>query len=270
MNEQEARIKIGDRMCKRLDIINSFLKHFGYGIWLHSTSPSSAQKIIKEQDGLRLNLNEKSFGYTYESKQALLENIDVPDEYLKQLEETAKNNPGVQVKIKNIFPRPGRKPLNIDSNNILQMGFIGGNFREDPQMLRATVVNKRELTAKDMVEHNHMGHTATLIGIYPMEPHPKYREIYGILDNRYMVRCTIYCIFENGEYTYEVRTEYPNQSILCAYDREKNKILMNNNFDETFLLIGDSTKKTNGAPKKGMLQARIQKELNELNEKNER
>mgnify|MGYP003300550200 CR=1 FL=1 len=101
MNEEEARIKIGDRMCKRLDIINSFLKHFGYGIWLHSTSPSSAQKIIKEQDGLRLNLNEKSFGYTYESKQALLENIDVPDEYLKQLEETAKNNPGVQVDSEN-------------------------------------------------------------------------------------------------------------------------------------------------------------------------
>ena len=137
-------------------------------------------------------------------------------------------------------------------------------------MIRATVVHKQELTAKDMVEHNHIGQTATVIGIYPREPHPKYREIYGELDKRYMLRCIVYCIFENGEYTYEVRTEYPNQSILCAYDRINNKILMNNNFDETFLLIGDSAKKANVAPKKGMLQARIQKELNELNEKNER
>ena len=270
MNEEEARIKLGARMCKRLDIINSFLKHFEYSIWLHSTNPSIAQKIIKEQDGLKLNVSEKEFGHTYKSKQNLLENIDIPDEYLRQLEETTKKNPGVQVKIRNIFPRPGRKPLNVDSNNILQRMAIGGDFREDPQMNRATIVGMSELTAKTMVEHNHLGQTATIIGIYPKEPHPKYREIYGILDNRYMLRCTVYCIFENGEYTYEVRTEYPNQSILCAYDRKNNKILMNNNFDETFLLIGDSAKKANGAPKKGMLQARIQKELDKLNEKNER
>ena len=270
MNEEEARIKLGDRMCKRLDIINSFCKHFGYSIWLHSTSPSIAQKIIKEQDGLKLNVNEREFGHTYKSKQNLLENIDIPDEYLRQLEETAKKNPGVQVKIRNIFPRPGRKPLNVDSNNIIQRMAIATDFLNALPINRATVSCIPELTAKKMLEYSFRDQIATLIGIYPREPHPKYREIYGMLDGRYMVRCTIYCIFENGEYTYEVRTEYPNQSILCAYDRKNNKILMNNNFDETFLLIGDSAKKANGAPKKGMLQARIQKGLNELNEKNER
>ncbi len=262
MTEEEARKRLGPKMCARLDALNAFLAKYNYGAWFHSTSVG--EDIIKGGEGLRLNVGDGFGDFSYESREDLSENITISDSLLDRLEETARQNPGKTAIVPRIFLRKG-KPRK-ENHSLISSIFQGGDFGEDPQSRRATVYEKgSHISAVDLLTYNHQGQMQTVIGVCPNVPHPDYRKHYGIGDNRYLIRGEVSCVYEEGEYTYGVRTYYPKESILMVYDRKSNRVLMNKDFDERALIIADAKQRTDlGYPQTGTLVADMKREVDAI------
>lgn len=223
--EQADKI-IGEKMLARIRFLNKWLSEHDYHLMLHSTYTPNINGIFS--DGL-------SFpgGATFDSREEILENSNVPEKDLAALEEYVKNNNGISSHIK--------KAYETYQPNSTQ-----------------TTVTKGDITAKDLLEYNHKGGNTTVVFCVPRKNVSKIgrdsKDEFAMGTSKQAdpyLRRDISCREKDGELQYRSKYFYPTEGIIFAFDRDNIRIKFNDRYRETFYL--DSTTKQTGKVKDGEL-----------------
>ncbi len=223
--EQADRI-IGDKMLARIRFLNKWLSEHDYHLMLHSTYTPNINGIFT--DGLSFPV-----GVTFDSREEILEDSNVPEKDLIALEEYVKKNNGRSSHIKKAYET--YYPCSTE-----------------------TTVTKGNISAKDLLEYNHKGGNVTVVFCVPRKKVSKIgrdsQDIFAMGTSKRAdpyLRRDISCREKDGELQYRSKYFYPTEGIIFAFDRDKIKIKFNDRFRETFYL--DSTTQQTGNVKDGNL-----------------
>lgn len=233
---EQANQIIGEKMMQRIAVINNWIKENRYMILMHSTFKGIEQSIF--QNGLYYPARS-----SFDSRDRILDDSNVPEKDLKALEEWAKNNHG-------------------------SAGILSKVYETYPPAESSTVCGFAQINAKKLLEYNHLGGNMTIILCVPRKDVTKigreisnddFRMALSRSIDPYLRRAISCKQDENGEFKYKSKYFYPSQGILCAFDRNNIRIKFNQDYDETFYLDANCTQI--GKVHKGDL-------LNQLNGKN--
>lgn len=233
--EQADRI-IGDKMLARIRFLNKWLSEHDYYLMLHSTYSSKINGIFA--DGL-------SFpgGATFDSREEILENSNIPEKDLTALEEYVRNNNGISSHIEKAYET--YQPYSTQ-----------------------TTVTKGNISAKDLLEYNHKGGNTTVVFCVPRKNVSKIgrdsQDEFAIGISKQAdpyLRRDISCREKDGELQYRSKYFYPTEGILFAFDRDNIRIKFNDRYKETYYL--DSTTQQTGKVKDGELLS-VLRNINQL------
>ncbi len=224
--EQADRI-IGGKMLARIRFLNKWLSEHGYLLILHSTYTSNINEILSA--GL-------SFpgGATFDSREEILENSNVPEKDLVALEEYVKKNNGRSSHIEKAYETIQPKSTQ-------------------------TTVAKGTITTKDLLEYNHNGGNATVVFCVPKKNASKIgrdsQDEFAMGTSKGQpdpyLRREISCREKDGDLQYKSKYFYPAEGILFAFDRDNIRIKFNDKYKETYYL--DLTTQQTGKVKDGEL-----------------
>lgn len=230
LTQEQADSIIGNKMLARIKVLNKWLSEHGYLLMLHSTYTSNINGILS--DGL-------SFpgGATFDSREEILENSNVPEKDLVALEKYVKKHNGISSHIEKAY-------------ETIQ-----------PRSTQTTVA-KGTITAKDLLEYNYKGGNATVVFCVPRKNVSKIGRdsqdefAVGISSqpDPYLRR-DISCREKDGDLQYKSKYFYPTEGILFAFDRDNIKIKFNDRYRETYYL--DSTTQQTGKVKDGELSSAL-------------
>ena len=220
---EQAEQIIGEKMRKRIEFLNDWVKKNGYRIMLHSTFKGIEKDIFLKG----LNYPIKS---SFDSRDDILEDSNIPERDLISLEKWVENNNG-------------------------HAGRLSKSYETYPPSECDTVTGYSQINAKDLLEYNHRGGNITIILCVPTKkvenigrkPNDSFRVGFTRHIDPYLRRSISCKQNRDGKFKYKSEYFYPTQGILCAFDRENIRIKFNNEYDETFYL--DSS-----TPQKGKVQ----------------
>lgn len=222
---KQAEQIIGEKMRKRIEFLNDWVKKNGYRIMLHSTFKGIEKDIFLK--GLNYPIQS-----SFDSRDDILEDSNIPERDLISLEKWVENNNG-------------------------HAGKLSKSYETYQPVGSQTVTRYLQINAKDLLEYSHRGGNITIILCVPVKSvasigrklnDPFKMTITGEREIDPYLRRAISCKQNrDGKLKYKSEYFYPTQGILCAFDRENNKIKFNNEYDETFYL--DSS-----TPQKGKVQ----------------
>ena len=228
--EQSEQI-IGEKMMKRIEFLNDWVKKNGYRIMLHSTFRGTEKNIFLEG----LNYPVQS---SFDSRDEILDDSNIPEKDLIALEKWVENNNG-------------------------HAGKLSGSYETYPPSECDTVTGYSQITAKDLLEYNHRGGDVTIIFCVPTkrvesigrESNDSFRVGFTRHIDPYLRRAISCKKNRDGEFKYKSEFFYPSQGILCAFDRENVLLKYNSEYDETFYL--DSRTPQKGKVQKGDLSTSL-------------
>lgn len=219
---EQAEQIIGEKMRKRIELLNNWVKKNGYKIMLHSTFKGIEKDIFLKG----LNYPHQS---SFDSRDDILEDSNIPEKDLIFLEKWVENNNGHGGKLSKLYET-----------------YI--------QALSDTVTVYSQINAKDLLEYNHRGGDITIILCVPTKkvesigrkPNDPFKIVTRLIDP-YLRRAISCKQNRDGKFEYKSEYFYPTEGILCAFDRENIRIKFNDEFDETFYLDSNT-------PQKGKVQ----------------
>lgn len=219
---EQAEQIIGEKMIKRIELLNDWVMINGYVILMHSTFKGIEKDIFL--DGLKYPVQS-----SFDSRDEILNDSNVSEKTLITLENWVENHSG-------------------------HAGKLSKSYETYPPSECDTVTCYSQINAKKLLEYNHRGGNITIILCVPrkkIEKIGRENDSFRAGFTRHIdpyLRRTISCRKNrDGEFRYKSEYFYPTQGILCAFDRENIRVKFNNKFDETFYL--DSS-----TPQKGMIQ----------------
>ncbi len=237
LTEEQAKRIIGEKMLKRINLINAWIKENGYTLMIHSTWNGSEDSILEK--GVTIFSNPNHSRYDKDTRMDILRDSNITSEELTSLEEWAKNHSR-------------------------EMGELNREY--ETKRIHADTLSPLNLTAKRLLEYNHRGGNMSIILCVPqkkpkaigaqittgsiIESSTNYKDD---LYQRLKVACKQGA---NGELEYYSRLYYPTQGILMAFDRNTPpQVKLNGRFDETYYL--DSTTPQTGKIQKGSLMQQL-------------
>ena len=221
LTESQAQQIIGKKMNARINFLNDWMDQNGYCIMLHSTFKGNVSGIFSEE-GLHYPMYE-----TIDTKSEILDDCTISERNLDRLEnwiKTNKKNGELQAKYETYLPTE-----------------------------KATTVMCSQLSAKLLLEYNHLGANTTIVFCVPRKKdkkigrdNPEFRMGFLRKFDPYLRRKISGKLQKDGSVDFISTYSYPTEGILFAFDRENIKIVFNDKFDEEYYL--DET-----TPQKGMV-----------------
>ena len=202
LTEKQAEQLIGDKMLKRIKLLNQWLKRNNYKLLFHSTQSSNALGILKE--GLKVGMHNET----------TIENLKMTSSITERELEALRNH-------------AAKRACGGTLQNLCETVGTGA----------ATVTAIETCTAKTLLEYNHLGKNATIVLCVPQKPKYQMQFDYFVpAGSDHFQRKRVDCKMANGIFEYYEQNLYPTESILFAYHRENKKILVNENFVDTYYL----------------------------------
>lgn len=185
---------------------------------------------------------------SFDSRDDILEDSNIPEKDLIFLEKWVENNNG-------------------------QGGNLSKLYETYIQAQSDTVTVYSQINAKDLLEYNHRGGDITIILCVPTKkvesigrkPNDPFKIVTRLIDP--YLRRSISCKQNrDGKFEYKSEYFYPTEGILCAFDRENIRIKFNDEFDETFYL--DSNTPQKGKVQRGDLIKNLKNIVKNINKDN--
>ena len=229
LTEEQAERIIGEKMMDRINAVNEWLEENNYFILLHSTVKQNADDILSSEGLFFYNDSDVS-------AEEIMAYSNVKEKDIKSLEKWMRQN---------------------HSN-----GEIRQLYESVKPIDRDTVSGYKKLSAKLLLEYNHMGFSTTVVFCVPRKVFNNPGNImlqekleFGITRryDPYLRRKLIGTFNSDGSIKFSSQYFYPREGILFAYDRNNNKIKINSNYDEEYY-IDDNCYKKDGIHKGELVQ----------------